>query len=250
MTEPVSAEAWGVEMMRLTAFPVPGPPIDAAFVRDWWPKLFSTPPEKVTQDLKTGITQLQGRVNDAFMVAAHNPVSFELRRLADDPEQSPSEPDNLSPYAAAVPAFQDLALRWLGLDGCPPLRRMAFGATLVQPVADYEKGCEILNSHLPDVRVYTDSLDFLYQINRRRTSSAIEGLSLNRLSQWSIQNLQQMAIAPDGTLASKSVAFACRVVLDMNSVPSNEPLSEDRLPNLFRELMDLAGEIANKGYIP
>lgn len=250
MTEPVSADAWRVEMMRLTAFPVPGPPIDVASVRDWWSKLFSTPPEKVTQDLKIGVTQLQGRVDDALMAAVQNPVSFELRRLANDTEQSPVDLNELSPYAAAVPAFQSLALRWLGLEGCPPLRRMAFGATLVQPVANYEKGCEILNGHLPDVRVYPDSLDFLYQINRRRTSSAIKDLSLNRLSQWSIQNLQQMEIGPDGILANKSVAFACRVELDMNSVPSNEPLSEDRLPNLLRELVDMAGEIANKGYTP
>ena len=250
MTESVSADAWRVEMMRLTAFPVSGPPIDAAFVRDWWPKLFSTPPEKVTQDLKIGVTQLQGRVNDAFMVAVQNPVSFELRRLADDPEQSPPEQDDISPYAAAVPAFQDLALRWIGLENCPPLRRMAFGAILLQPVDSYENGCAILNEHLSNVKVHPDSLDFLYQINRRRASSAIDGLLLNRLSQWTIQHLQQIAISPDGTPANKSEAFACRMELDMNSVPSNELLPKDRLPNLFKELVDMAGEIANKGYAP
>ena len=250
MTTPVSADTWRVEMMRLTAFPTPGPPVDAACVQDWWSKLFGTPPEKVTQDLKIGVTQLQGRVDDAFMVAIQNPVSFNLRRLANDPEQPPAEPNDISLYVAAVPAFQDLALRWLGLENCPSLRRMAFGATLVQPVDSHAKGCEILNRHLPDVSVHPDSLDFLYQINRRRASSTIDDLLLNRLSQWSIQYLREIAVSTDGTLANKSEVLACRMELDMNSVPSNEPLPKDRLPKLFKEMVDLAGEIANKGYTP
>ena len=85
-----------------------------------------------------------GTVNDAFMVAVENPISFELQRLASDPGQPLPSPDTFPTHLGVVSAFQELALRWLGLETCPPLRRLAFGATLLKPVSDQEKGYQTL----------------------------------------------------------------------------------------------------------
>lgn len=246
-----SADAWHVEMMRLTAFPAPRPrAVNAAEIaRTWWSKLFSEPYEQTTQDLRSGITRIQGKVNDAYMLVVENPVSFELRCLAGDPAKPTPEADALPHFAAAVESFQALAVRWLGLEDCPPLRRLAFGATLLIPVANQKIGNEILNKYLPHVAVHSQSSDFLYQINRRRPSSALRGLHLNRLSKWSIQEVQDLTISADGSVIQGPGVLACRLELDMNTVPSLDPLPQNHFPNLFGELVELAGEIARDGDI-
>ena len=234
--------------MRMTAFPAPRP--QGASAETWWLELLGAPHEKSNHDRKKGVTQLVGTFNDAFMVAIETPVSFELRRHASDPEQPPVEPDDLPAYFAAVPAFQDLALRWLQLEDCPPLRRLAFGATLLQGVTSREEGYRILDGHLPEVAVDPNSSDFQYQINRRRPSSVVSDLPLNRLSKWSVQMSRSVIFGTAGAVTHGPDSFACRVELDMNSMPSDEVLPQDSLPNLFNELVGLAGEIAEHGDNP
>ena len=237
-----AVDDWRVDVLRLTAFPAPGPP--TANAEASWLALFGAPHERSSQDLKNGVTRLMGTVNDAFMVAVENPISFEIQRLASDPGQPPPSPDTLPDSLGVVSAFRDLALRWLGLENCPPLRRLAFGAILLKPVSDQQKGYETLDKHLPDVTVDPSSSDFLYQINRRRPSTAVGGLPLNRLSKWSIQQVQELMISPGDGLTRRSETFACRLELDINSVPSKKPLPKDRLPALFEELVGLANEMA------
>ena len=247
-TDQNTSNDWRVDLMRLTAFPAPGPPTTKA--EAWWLALFGAPHEKSTRNLKNGVAQLLGTVGDAYMLAIENPISFELRQLATDPEQPPLDPDALPIFSVVEPTFQDLALRWLTLDDSPALRRLAFGATLLKPVPSIQKGYEALDGYLPDVNVAPDSSDFLYQINRRRPSAAISGLPLNRISKWSIQEMQELVFSADGHAMRRSGGFACRVELDMNCVPSKQPLPPDRLPSLFTELVALATEIAAAGDIP
>lgn len=239
---------WRVEVLRLTAFPAPGPP--AANAEAWWLELFGAPHERSSQDMKHGVRQIMGTVHDAFMVAVENPISFELQRRANDSGQPPPSPDSLPVHPGVVSAFRELALRWLELETCPPLRRVAFGATLLKPVSDQGKGYQTLGKHLPDVTVDPGSSDFLYQVNRRRPSNAIGGLPLNRLSKWSVQQVQELMISPGDGLVRRSEAFACRLELDINSVPSKKPLPKDRLPALFNELVELANEIMQAGDVP
>ena len=246
--DPSTSNDWRTELLRLTAFPAAGPPV--ANAEAWWLALFGTAHDKSTRNLKTGLAQLLGKVGDAYMLAIENPMSFELRQVPSDPEQPPLDPDALPLYSGVVPAFQDLALRWLALADSPPLRRLAFGATLLKPVARIQQGYETLDRYLPDVNVHPDSNDFLYQINRRRPSSAISGLPLNRLSKWSIQQMQEVILSADGHFLQKAGAFACRVELDINCVPSKQPLPTEQVPSLFAELVAFATEIASVGDVP
>ena len=244
-----SAAVWRVETMRLTAFPAAGPrPVPGTFAT-WWLTLFGAPHETSTQDLKKGVTQLRGAVGDVFIVATENPVSFEWRRFSSDPSEPPPPPDTFPLLTDAAPAFQEVALRWLTLDDRPPLRRLAFGATLLNPVADITTGNEILNRHLPDVKVDPGSSDFLYQINRRRPSAVVAALLLNRLSKWSIQYVNNLVIEADGAMVRQPETIACRLDLDMNSVPSGDTLPQEHLHHLFMELLTLASDIARDGDI-
>ena len=245
-------DLWRAEMVRLTAFPAPGPQAASGVVilQQWWSKLFSEPFERLAQDAKNSRTQLRGTAGDAFIVLTHNPISFELRRLSSDPGQGPLAPATVAPYGDVVGEFQELAIRLLQLDECPPLRRLAFGAALLRPVTTRALGYETLGRYLPKVQLDPDSLDFSYHINRRRSSSLLPSLELNRLSKWSVVELQEMVLGSDGVVFHEQGEFACRVELDMNSVPSSAPLSMDLAPNLFGELVQLATEVANSGDIP
>lgn len=234
-----------METLRLTAFPAAGAAL--ASPERWWAALFGVPHEKSTEDVKRGITQLLGNVGDSFMVMTRIPVSFELRQLDSDPTEPPREADALSSFSVTVPTFQRSSTQWLEFEDCPPLRRVAFGAILLQPVPSRETGYETLDGYLPTVTVDPKLSDFLYQINRRRSSKIIDNLWVNRLSKWSTQQVESLTVTSDGTVARGMGASACRLELDINSVPSAESLPADLLPRLFEELVLLAGEIALDG---
>lgn len=238
-----------MEMMRLTAFPASGPrPITPpGTLETWWASLFGVSHDRSNQDRRDGVTQLLGSVGDYFMVATENPVSLEYKQLAGDPGEPPRDPDTMPFYSSALPVIIDLALRWLAMEHVPPLRRLAFGAALLKPVADREEGYRTLDRHLPYVGVDPSSTDFIYQINRLRPSSAVDGLFLNRLSKWSTRQVLGIALSPDGRVSRHSTTFACRLDVDINSVPSDEILPTERLSNLFTELTELATEIARDG---
>ena len=110
-TNPDSPNDWRVELMRLTAFPAPGP--HTARAEAWWLALCDAPHEKSNRNLKTGVAQLLGKVGDNHMLAIENPMSFELRQLASDPEQPPLDPD-------ALPLFRP---------SCRPSRTWRFGGS-------------------------------------------------------------------------------------------------------------------------
>ena len=113
-----------------------------------------------------------------------------------------------------------------------------------------QEGHEALDGFLPDVKVSPDSSDFVYQINRRRPSKVIGGLPLNRISKWTVQEVQALVFSADGHVLRRPGKFACRVELDMNCVPSKQPLPKDRVADLFTELVTLAAEVVSAGEVP
>lgn len=246
-----TADDWRMQLMRVTAFPAPGadPATIANLPQAWWPLVFGSPPDELRHDRKNGVTQLLGVVGDAHMRATANPVSFDLQRLAGHPRQPPPEADTLLPFKTVVEDFKGQALQWLTMADRPPLRRLAFGARLLIPVASVEAANTQLNALLPSLSIQPRSLDFMYQINRRRPSTAVAGLPLNRLSKWGIETVQDVVVAADGTVAVTAGPSACRLDLDINSVPTAVPLPNDSLPDLFSELIQLGLEVASRGDI-
>jgi hypothetical protein len=97
-----------------------------------------------------------------------------------------------------------------------------------------------------------NSSDFHYQINRRRSSKKIPGLSLNRLSKWAVNiaKFSQLALGPivqEFVISANDLIFA-HAELDINTVPDNQqPISPEQLPIIFSELIELASEIADQG---
>lgn len=238
---------WRVESLRLTAFPVPQSTPDA---ERWWRELLGPeePPNQVVREPKTGDVQVQGTFKNSLLVMQAQVMRFELSQVLDAPQL----PNAATPeFHDARPAFRDLALKWLGLDTCPALLRLAFGAVLTKPAENLEAGYDALRRYLPSVRLTPDSSDFLYQINRRRLSKTVRDLSINRLSKWSVQQSQELLLRNDGRVVRQPVELACRAELDVNSSPERtDALPREELPDLFDELVELTSELSIRGDVP
>lgn len=246
--------AWYVESLRLTAFPVRGTPLTDI---SWWTELVGEPAETKTIQPRVGGQTEQGEFLGAKLVNQIQPhrVDWQLQ-LPDQETQADTFP-TVGPFLEIVERFVELMLKWLSLETCPELHRLAFGAVLVYPIESRVAGYQQLAAFLPSVKLDLEgSSDFLYQINRVRTStSKIEGLRINRLSRWSVTALQRVDLSfeknLDMSIAKGKLVHACRLYLDINTVPEfRGPLPEKQRGSLFEELVFLAKEIASEGDIP
>ncbi|MDE2885827.1 MAG: hypothetical protein OXO53_12150, partial [Chloroflexota bacterium] len=129
---------------------------------------------------------------------------------------------------------------------------LAFGAVLILRVPDIQSGQEQLSRYLQLQPSQLDgSSDFLYQINRQRTSRVDEVIGINRLTKWSIMRGGGIAleVGPDAIrrLASDSVV-ACRLELDMNTQADRSvPINSSQIGAILEELVEYGNEISEKG---
>ena len=245
---------WLAESLRATAFPSG----EAELKPDgWWRSVLGEEPES-QMSRRTGERLEEGTFRGASLV-----LSVSLARIdwILRPKLSKDEPSKGFPaiggFAETCAHFRELMHRWFPLT--PPLERLAFGAVVALPVANKAEGYARLAGYLPAVQLDAaeDSSDFLYRINRPRPSrSNIPNLRINRLSTWSVSEIQVQQVALSSPLQRPKFiqgepAFACRVELDVNTAPKSEgQVSNQVWAELFDELLDLAGEILQGGDRP
>lgn len=244
-------ETWIAESLRLTVFSIPGTVLGESA---WWNSLLNEPSE-----INTTRPQYQdegpfenGRLT---LTVKANRVDWtytpDLRKLE---EGLPS----IGPFAEALDKFSGLMRRWL--ENSPPIKRLAFGAVLLQSAQDRITGYDAISKYLPAIKLDgRTSSDFVYQINRPRDSRiGIQGLKVNRVSKWSVMRMQrlQVEIQSGESQATPMVIpheknSACRLELDINTSPEfSGDIPKQYLVSLFEELVSLGREIASKGDIP
>ena len=246
--------AWEVEVLRLTAFPDPAAQMVES---DWWEKVLNEPAEtKISRPRERLNSQEKGEINGGELVLTIRPdrIDWTFGPVV-DPEEDKFQ--SIGSLLEGVQVFLPPMLRWFGLDDCPRLIRLAFGAIVFQPVPDLDQGYrKLLEDYLPSVQVdLKEARNFFYQINRRRPSkSGVEGLSINRLSKWSVMARRgvHFRISQDSLrYEQQHEDLACRLELDMNTVPEFEgEFAPQMLPKIFQELVDFGIEITEKGDIP
>jgi hypothetical protein len=167
--------------------------------------------------------------------------------------------DFVGPFPQALEIFVPLVERWSSLQA--DVNRLAFGAVLHSRVESLEMGYKKLGELLPSVQLDSEgSSEFFYQINRPRESkSGIARLRINRLSKWSVAVrtrgvLMGRMISDEQTVnweSSGQPMVSCRLELDINTSPEYETaLPAQHIRSVFRELVDLAVEVAEKGDLP
>jgi hypothetical protein len=251
----LSIEAWETESLRFTAFPIPASPIEDV---SWWQSLVGQPPEvEVTRPREGGI-RAEGAFEAGRLILETLPFRIDLR-LIPSPELSAAASGfaTIGKFTEILAPFAQVTNRWLSLDSCPEIQRIAFGAVLFASVDSKESGYRQLAAYLPGVDIDPEhSIDFLYQINRPRESTTeISNLTINRLTKWSVA----LIFGGDFFVEPTQISYhetpqkhiACRLELDISTtVGGREPLPRDRIPSILSEFMDVAKEIVIEGDIP
>jgi len=246
--------AWQVESLRMTAFPSPAAQIEAE--PRWWTYLVGEPSETQVTQRKQGIRREEGSFANGRLLLTIQPSRVDwLYRAEDDAESDREGPAMIGPLPESLMTFSQLMTRWLESRECPVTQRLAFGATLWQPVDDRQTGYRQLAAYLPGLQLSLEgATDFLYQINRARNScSAIAGLRINRLSKWSVSfwAIAELPLVPETRLRVRQKGTGCRLELDINTHPDfPDDLPQDQLGQIFNELVTLGQEIAREGDIP
>ena len=246
--------AWDAESLRLTAFSPPSSPVDDT---GWWDSLMGGPPEvEVVRHRESG-KSVEGAFEHGRLVIQTSPDRVDFHAIPSPEQDATGGFLTIGKFEQALGRFDELMNRWLTLDSCPDIQRIAFGAVLLSPVDSKVSGYRQLAAYLPSVTIDAEhSTDLLYQINRPRERTAgTPAVKINRLSKWSVAQMigAGFVVGPTQILhRSMSPAFqACRLELDINTdAERREPLPREALPRIFRELMDLGIQIVKAGDIP
>ena len=238
---------WQGQLVRLTAFPTK---LELDVQQSWWNDLFGDTAEKINYDKKQFLHQETGTLEGNPLILKMQPGRIDWhyvarQELSELMEGIPA----LGPFLHVLEYFSPLMLKWLGK--CPELKRLAFGAVLLQPAADHASAYESLGKYLRSVQVDPNTTDFNFQINRRRASKVgIPNLEINRLTRWSALKMGVHITDPTGGGLRPAERFAARLDLDINT--SQEfagPLPSDKHAALYQELVELGREITANGEI-
>ncbi|MGL5872035.1 MAG: hypothetical protein ACRC2R_06650 [Xenococcaceae cyanobacterium] len=244
-------EEWQANNLRLTAFLSPSAQIGE---QDWWQTLLGELPDNKSSQPKTGIQQEEGSFKDGQvegkLILIVQPTRVDWQLVPSD--FNGSEIPTIGSFLDSVNSFLALMLRWL--KDSPPIQRLAFGSSILQFVNSSQEGYKCISGYLP-FDLDEDSSDFFYQINRPRQSTSVElpDLKINRLSRWGIQLLVNIAFslnkpAPQRTTKPAQVTIA--LDLDINTAENIlDELPSEQLSQIFKELVELGKEIAEKGDI-
>ena len=238
------AAAWQVEHLRFTLFSDPAP-VDAAAV---WREITGADPDVVSNQPKQGLVQVQGKLDDQRRLALqvqHRRVDWVLGPI--DAETPPAEGFfAIASLPTALEDFSGLLNRWLPTR--PGAERLALAGVMHQPQPDRIAGYKQIQQYLPAITLDPDSSDFLYQINRPRSSrTGIANLRINRLTKWSVAILVHLSGLVT-RLSEVSYRHACRLEFDINTAPDpNVTLPQGAFPSLLAEFTDLVRELAERG---
>lgn len=241
---------WTTEAMRLSVFL----PDDAAAIDvPHWEKVVGSHPEAVNRPPQPPPRTIEegGWNNGRLQVESQR---GQVHWRAFPAPVNPNGPPSIGPFHNAIPPFRALMSQWLA-EHCPPAHRIAFGANLMLAASSPQDALMRLGGMLPSVSVPDVNVsDFLFRINRRRPSQAVEGWGINRLAIWSVVEAVSLEIAVVAGVASQRPSKAehfCRLELDINTIPqTGREIPHEELVDVFVELINAAREIAAEGDIP
>jgi hypothetical protein len=244
-----SIETWQVELLRLTAFPAA---YEISQPKPWWRQVVGESPENTKFQSRIQKWDEDGQFGNGSLLLQYNLQRIDWVWTARTPDVDLNPVKTLpalGSFLESLYTFKEKLAVWFSLD-IPNLYRLAFGGILVRPVDNHEEGYEELSAYIP-LELDKDSADFFYQINRPRYSKTESGLSINRLSKWSVAKVQNVSLNLSQAGVSPAIAdtkYFCRLEIDINNIPeAGKALPKDRLASIFDELINLGKEIATNG---
>ncbi|WOH58508.1 hypothetical protein [Bradyrhizobium sp. BWC-3-1] len=135
-----------------------------------------------------------------------------------------------------------------------PVMRMAFAPVLVLPLKERLDAYKALVSLVKSIRQSPENMrDVLLRINWPQNSTAVDGLTLNRITTWSVQQYQIQMFVSDGNSPAafaNELTYGVRLELDHNTDQKHaSPFDVSRLVPIYKELTNLALQNATEGEI-
>ena len=247
--------AWDVESLRVTIFP-PAGFWSADQQIALWEEVTGQPPESINSNPQQGLTYAVGRVRGNQFILGVQEVQVE--RV--DWHVQPLAPQNALLEGIPTVADPQGMLKTIhdglqhSLGTIKVVTRLAFGLGLVREVADVPAGMQQISPYLHNVTVCpSESTDFVYQINRRRNSTSVPHAEINRLGKWSVEEISSIALRMgpgQSPIRQDKEYYVRKLVTDINTTPDTDALSNDRVHDLFHEMVDISNELATKGDVP
>ena len=237
---------WSVDHLRLTVFHPPG-----FQTSELWELLMRVRPESIEERPRDGVVQQQGEADGNRLLLVTHAERLDWTFV---PNPTVSHGTNTPPVLLdpnqAVRKLQealDISLR-----SVKQVNRLAFGVLLGQQVVNPSEGMSQMSKYLPHMDLEErGGSDFIYQVNRRRRSSRVPHVQLNRLARWSLEQFIsggiRIAPAQAPQLQQSGSGFVSRLLLDINTAPENNAIAVERMPGLFVELINLACKVATEG---
>jgi hypothetical protein len=248
----ISSENWNVQKLRFTLFPHQ----TYEFDQEWWIKIFGTESESYKFDRRFNRHHYEGEFNDGIMNLDINPMRIDFNYISNKTNSITQMCDlNLGVIDDKFPIFISLIKNFLELNNCPNAQRIAFATTLFIPTESRITGYKLLSKYLSTVDIDPEnSSDFIYQINRRRSSSVVEGLLVNRLTKWHVVQYQSALLpsSPGGqqVFSLTDNEYSVNVDMDINSQQDfKSVLDPNAQALLLDEFVNFSIEISEKGDI-
>jgi hypothetical protein len=239
---------WKTESLRLSLFC--SEPISLSDA-DW--KAITGEDEAETRRKVAGGRAMAGPFLDGNLTISA--IGSRLDCILNQPNSSPAFEDNHFPSVGAWPGVCDDFVKatadWLG-SFTVPVVRLAFAPNLFGECPTRLDAYRNLTSLIKTVSGDPEHLkELVFRINWPVSSASVNALILNRITQWSVVELQiqTLTVQPGGAALNASpVAFAIRLEMDHNTDGGRaEPFDQSRLVPIYRELVMLAAENAEKG---
>jgi hypothetical protein len=149
--------------------------------------------------------------------------------------------------------FVNATAGWLG-ELEQPLQRIAVAGTMLAKCENLPTAYATLIDMLRTVHGDPHRMkELVFRINWPRNSTAVNGLSLNRITTWSVIQIQLQILTQSGptTVVNETPAtIAIRLEFDHNTDAERiAPFDRHSLVPIYRELVALALENAEKGEV-
>jgi hypothetical protein len=248
----VSEPGWRAEALRVSAFYPGGKGPDTS---RWWEQVAGKPIETRVPHPLGNAVQDQGEVPEGVLtLTSLNSATRVDWRLGPKPMELPKGPSDLhlGALADALTGFLGRLQPWF--EKTPPVKRLALGAVIFQVVKDASEGLRRLPMHVPGFNVdLQGAKDVIIQINRpRNNSTGIEGLTINRVLKWSIDEIT-LAAPQIGDGGFKPVAIGqgewfLRTEFDLNTHGAyTGQIGTDKVLTLVTEMRRIALAAVEQG---
>lgn len=247
--------AWTSELARVTLFPK-GP---VGLSPGTWKAVLGAEPDSTTRH-RTLLVEA-GPVDDLIFVAQRSSDRIDLL-LSSRPEIVPLAGHPTEKLQVSIPLPRLLSEHvkrigaWLSLGTEGPFKRIALGGVGHFPVASISEGNTTLKDRFLPFLDIGDAADLFYQVNRRRPSAKVQGVSLNRLSKWSVITGQSVFLplgisAEIATLEREPPQHMVRVEVDLSTAPEeSRTFAGAEATVVLDEFLALGCEILEKGDVP